>query len=265
MDPRSANRWIRLGSCLLLAAWALGCNEPGQTEIARGNVLASRKQFDEAAQAYRAAAQAMPQKARPRELLGHLLFDQHSLADARAAYEDAIQVEPKAALEAQLGLARLDAEEGKLDSGIERLGEVLQQQPANLFALLSRANLALQRGKEGDAELAVQDTARAMAIDQKNEAVLYVRGRAFIAQKKFAESKETFDLLAKAHPKSYLPDYGYARLAAVQGDKTGALSHLKDARQRTPPNLWRPAEVKADPAFRTLQDDPEFTAAVGSP
>jgi tetratricopeptide (TPR) repeat protein len=260
-------RTSRLCTCaglgLLLTVGALGCNEAGQTEIARGNVLASRRQFDEAAQAYRAAAEAAPGKARPRELLGHLMFDQRRLAEARAAYEDALRVEPQAAMEAELGLARLDAEEGKLDPAIERLTRILERQPTNLFARLSRANLALQRGKPEDSELALEDTARAMAIDSKNEAVLYGRGRAFIAQGKFAEAKETFDLLAKAHPRSYLPAYGYARLAAAQGDKAGALAHLREARQKTPPALWRAAEVQADPAFRSLQGDPDFTAAVG--
>src|SRR5688500_2225998 len=89
---------------LPLLALPQGCAEPGSTEIARGNVLSSQRKFDDAIAAYRAAAQAAPKRARPRELLGHVLFDRGDRAGARAAYEDALNVEPKVALEARIGI-----------------------------------------------------------------------------------------------------------------------------------------------------------------
>jgi len=171
-----------------LAVWA-ACTQPGQTEIARGNVLATRKDFEGALQAYRAAAEAAPNRAHPRELLGHLLFDSGRRAEARAAYQDALRVEPEAALEARLGLARLDAEAREFDRALERLNEVLEKQPNNLYALLSRASLELRAGGAEAAQRAISDTAKAMAIDQKSSAVLFLRGSSFLAAGSLAEAE----------------------------------------------------------------------------
>src|SRR5262245_41410559 len=79
-----------------------GCQEPGTAEIARGNVLASRGQYDEAIASYRAAAAAAPKSARPLELLGHLLADRGRGAESRQAYQQAIQLQPADSLEARL-------------------------------------------------------------------------------------------------------------------------------------------------------------------
>src|SRR5687767_11733501 len=130
-----------LSAVLLALVFCAGCNEPGQTEIARGNVLASQKKFDEAIEAYKAAGRAAPNKARPRELLGHVYFDQKRYAEARAAYEDALKAEPATAIEAEIGLARIAAEENRIPEAIDQLGKVLEKQPRNVYALLSRAHL----------------------------------------------------------------------------------------------------------------------------
>ncbi len=249
---------------VLLASLALACSEPGQTDIARGNVLASQKKFDEAIEAYRAAAQAAPKKARPRELLGHVLLDQKRQQEARAAYEEALQIDPKGAIEARIGLSRLDAEEGKLDSAIDRLGGLIEQQPGNVFARLSRANLAMRRSGPNDAELAVQDTAEAMRVDAKNPSVLYTRGSAFIAAKSFDQAQATFELLAKEHPRSPFAWYGLARLAAARQQRDQVLDHLREAlaRSKDNPGMLPAEEVRKDPAFAALKDDPEFLKVI---
>ena len=257
----------RLVTIAVAAAGALalgGCPEPGTTEIARGNVLASRGRHEEAIAAYRAASAAAPRSARPLELLGHVLFDRGRNAEARAAYQQALQVQPAEALEARLGLARLDAAEGKLDDAIAGLGEVLQGQRGNLFALLSRAQLEVKRGRPGDAEAALQDTAQAMLVDQKNAAVLYTRGLAFLAAGQPAEAGEAFRLLQQAHPRSPLWAYGQARVAMARGDRQGALDLLRQARERAAPESgFSAGEVRKDPAFAALADDPAFAAALG--
>jgi len=243
-----------------------GCTQPGQTEIARGNVLASRKDFNGALEAYRAAAQAAPGKAHPREVLGHLLFDLGRPAEARAAYEDALRVEPAGALEARIGLARLDADAGNLDRAVERLTQVLDQQPNNLYALLSRASVELRRGSAQDAERAIADTAVAMTIDAKSAAVLYMRGSSFLAAKQLNEAQEAFALLEERHPDIPLAWYGYARVASARGDKAAALRQLRVAREKAQrrTNDWNSSDVLQDPTLRALQGDPEFAAAIGA-
>lgn len=258
---------LLVSACALLAT---GCNEAGETEMARGNVLASRHQNEQAVEAYRKATVALPRAARPRELLGHVLFDLHRYTEARAAYQDALRVDPSEGLEARIGLARIDAEDGKLDDALAQLSLVLKAHPDNLYALLSRANVAIRRGHPADAELAITDTAQAMRIDKTNPSVLYTRGCAFIAGKGYDQAEEAFRLLEAAHPGSPLTAYGLARMASAKGDRFGALAHLRDARERASKSSdllggWRPDEVRADPAFRAIKDDPEFAQVVGGP
>lgn len=245
--------------------FAVACNEAGPTEIARGNVLVSRGKTAEAIEAYQAAARELPHKAQPRELLGHALLDQKRYAEARAAYQDAVAVEPPA-IEARLGLARLATETGDLKEAFEQLDQVLRVQPQNLYALLSRANLELKRGGDADLEQALVDTGRAVSLDAKSEPVLFARGEAFLATRRLDEARQAFELLRKEHPRSPLGWYGLARVAAAAGDRATAIADLQKARasaaeQKQP---WKPDEVRADPAFRSLSADPAFASAVGS-
>jgi tetratricopeptide (TPR) repeat protein len=243
------------------------CAEPGQTEQARGNVLASQHKLAQAAEAYRKAAQAVPGKARPRELLGHVLFDLQKWPEARAAYEEALKAEPAQALEAEVGLARLDTEQGKVPEAFERLTRVLEKAPENLYARLSRANLAMRRAGEQDARLALDDTAAALQVDPANAAVLYTRGCAFIAARDLVQAKQTFDLLALGSPKSPLAPYGMARAAGAANDRTEVIHNLREARARakSSPGAWKPDEVRQDPAFRFMRDDAEFVKELAEP
>src|SRR5260370_1578589 len=104
---------LRVASIAALCVFLSGaCVEPGQTEIARGNVLASQKKFEEALPAYRRAAEAAPHNASPRELLGHLLFDLGRSADARAAYTAALNLQPAHPLQPHTLLAPLPTAHG---------------------------------------------------------------------------------------------------------------------------------------------------------
>ena len=243
-----------------------GCQEPGDTEMARGNVLASRGQHEEAIAAYRAAAAASPASARPLELLGHVLQDRGRAAEARDAYRRAIELSPEGAVEARLGLAKLEASEGRLDGAIAQLTAVLEAEKNNLFALLSRAQLHLRRGGREGAEAAIQDTARAMLIDRRNAVVLYTRGQAFLAAGAPDQAAEAFRLLQEARPSSPLWAYGLAKVAMARGDRASALDGLRKARERASPGSgYSTSEVRKDPAFAALRDDPDFAAAVGEP
>src|SRR5258708_12554286 len=135
-----------------------GCSEPGQTEIARGNVLASQKKYADALAAYQAAAAAQPRKAHPQELAGHLLFDLGRSAEARMAYQEAVQREPQDALEAKIGLARLDAEHQRFDVALARLTGILEKNPQNLYALLSPSTLSLPPRNPAPLQHAFVDT-----------------------------------------------------------------------------------------------------------
>lgn len=252
-------------TALALAALGLAaCSEPGQTEMARGNALASRGQLDQAIEAYRAASAAASGKARPRELLGHALFGRRRLAEARGAYQEALRLEPPA-LEARIGLSRIEAEEGKLDQAIERLGEILSAQPRNLHARLSRAHLYLRRAGAGDAQRAIEDTALAMRAAPKNASVLYTRGCAFLAAGEASGAREAFELLGRAHPDSPLAPYGLARVSAAQGKETDVVLHLRQTREKAQrlPGAWEPEQIEKDPAFQFIKEKKDFQEVFG--
>jgi tetratricopeptide (TPR) repeat protein len=245
-------------------AGGIACNESGQVEIARGNALASRNDLDGALRAYEAAAKAAPKRARPHELIGHVFFDQRRFDEAEKAYRDAIAIDPDGALEARIGLARVEAEQGKIDPSIEQLNAILAKRPKNLYALLSRANLLIRRGRPGDTEQAIVDTATAMAIDASNSSVLYTRGNAFLAAGQLDKAEEAFRLLAGAHPNSALSAYGEARLASARKNRGIVLERLREAKKKASAvaGAWHPNEVRTDSAFQWLKDDPEFVSLI---
>ena len=50
----------------------------------------------------------------------------------------------------------------------------------------------------------------------------------------------------------------------AKGDRAGALDALRRARERAAPESgWSAGDVRKDPAFGPLKDDPAFAAALG--
>lgn len=243
------------------------CSEPGQAEIARGNVLVNARRYDDAIEAYKAACRAAPKQARPRELLGHALFDRQRWPEARAAYQEALALQPTAALEAQLGLARVDAQEEKLDAAIDRLTTLLERHPESVYARLSRASLVLRRNRPGDAELALADTAAALQLDPTGGPALYTRACAQLGARQLDQAAQTLEALEKAQPGSALAAYGMARVAAARGARLDVLLHLREAkkRARSTPGGLQLAAVRSDSAFRSMKEDPDFIREVSEP
>ena len=261
-SPRSARHV--LGATLGAFMALIGCQEPGAADMSRGNVAASRNQPREALEAYRAAAGALPGSARPRELEGHVLLELRRPAEARAAYEAALALEPEAALEARVGLARLEATEGHVHEALKRLDALLAQRPDYTFALVTRAAVSLRRGTPEDVERALADSERALRAGAREPNALYVRGSALLAARRYAEAGETFDRLREARPDLALAAYGLARLAGARDDEKEVLTHLRQARERAG-DRWNPEEVLADPLFERFRRDTGLRAVVGSP
>jgi tetratricopeptide (TPR) repeat protein len=158
----------------------------------------------------------------------------------------------------------VDANEGRYQEALERLNQVLSQQPNNLYALLSRASIALRRGNPGDAQAAITDTAKAMLVDSNNASVLYLRGSSFVAAGELDQAAGAFERLEQTQPNLPLAWYGYARLASARDDKVAALANLAQAREKALklPGGWNGGQVLADPTLRSLRNEPEFSALV---
>ncbi|MBK7858847.1 MAG: tetratricopeptide repeat protein [Archangiaceae bacterium] len=233
---------------------ALACSSPGQNEVDEGNRLAAAGRFDDAASSYRAAC-AKTRSARPRELLGMSLHAAGKLDEARAAWLEAAQLQPDAA-DAQLGLSRIDLERGDLSAALDRLDRILERQPKNHRARTERAIVLLKRHGQGDAEHAYADSQLALASAPHDPDALYTHASACLASKKLAEATAAFGRLKPLRPA--LAAWGLARVAAAESRNTDVIVHLREARDAADAG-WVASEVREDPAFRYLWDDPEFS------
>ena len=103
-----------------------------------------------AARAFQAAIAQTPQDAAAHSRYGDMLQTAHRFADAEAAYQQALAIDPAHAA-AKLGLARIA--QGRFEKRAEELArEVLADDPDNLQARLLLARLALEVGDLARAE-----------------------------------------------------------------------------------------------------------------
>lgn len=244
----------------LLLLLSLGCAEPGSAAISRGNRAALEGHLDEAVVAYQQACTEAPQLSRAHALLGNALWASGKNAEALAAWQEAVQLDP-GQLDASIGLWRSDLEAGNPTAAIERLNAALSKAPTRPELRSARALALIRRNADGDLARADEDSETAFRGAPKAPDVLYTRGSVLIAAHRFNEAQSTLDTLERLAPRSPLGPYGLARLAAAQSRKTDVMLHLRAARSAAG-SSWQPAPVAADPAFAFLKDDPDFAREV---
>jgi tetratricopeptide (TPR) repeat protein len=242
---------------LALALLAGGCHERGQTHLARGNVLQNQGKTDEALAEYRAAAEADPLASTPWLRIGDLLYSQGKKEASVSAYQQSGERNP-GQLEAWTGLARAQSDLGRPTEARASLGRALAVRPSDLYARLSRAQLALD---QGDVPQALADAQEAVRIDDRNPSSLFLYGCALVAAKDFAAAAATFDRLQTATPSSPLGPYGRARLELARGDRPRALEALRSLQAVDPEAR---AKLASDPHFAELRGDPTFASLVGA-
>lgn len=246
---------------LLLALF--GCEGKGEALIAKANSLAQKGQLDDAAKAYDEASKLLPTDSRPLELLGNVKLEKADVAGARAAFEQALKLNP-ASVDSLLGLGRLEGQAGNFDQALQFLAQAVDKAPDRVDVRAWRAVFLLARGAPADVELALKDADTALLQAPGDSSALYVRGNALIAAKRFDDAREAFSELGRLQPQSPLSDYGLARVAAAQADRIGALAQLRSAQEKskTFPKALSPADIRKDPAFRFLENDPDFQTLV---
>lgn len=249
----------RTGLLFSLCLLVFGCEGKGEALVARGNALAAKGELDEAAKAYDEGAKLLPNDSRPLELLGNVKLEVRDVGAARIAFEQALKINPSS-VDSLLGLGRLEGQAGRLDQALQYLAQAVDKAPDRQDVRSWRAAYLVTRGAPADVELALKDVDHALSAQPDDPSALYVRGNALIAAKKYDDAKKSFEALAAAAPTSALADYGLARLAAAQGDRLGALAQLRAARDKSKndPKALPGDEVRKDPAFRFLENDPDF-------
>lgn len=91
-----------------------------------------------------------PNEAQYHTLLGHARAQAGELPRARAAYDQALKLNPQF-VAAQLGLARLDGRERQDEAAVRRLTAILAQDERNVEALMESAYVAERRGQRDEA------------------------------------------------------------------------------------------------------------------
>jgi tetratricopeptide (TPR) repeat protein len=270
----------RLAFALMAAAACSG--DPSAAHLARGNVLVNTGHATEAVAEYREAARLSPKRAHALERLGDTLYDLGRKNEALEAYREATVREPSA-FTARIGAARVLTDEGRFAEGRAELTAVLEQQPTNLYALLSRGNLA-QRA--GDAKAALRDYETAVHLKSDNVPALYQYGLALLSDGQVVEAERTFDRIVQVAPGAPEGFHGRARVLAQRGDADGAARALAraaalvahDARARLAEQGLKGealdraaadaarrsvAQMRAEAAFARYADDASFRRTAG--
>src|SRR5438105_565978 len=149
---------MKVRKTLPLLVLVAGCTgDPAAPHLARGNVLVNNGRRAEAAVEYRLAAEKNPRSEQARERMGDVLYDLGRKDEALVAYREALKIDP-GSVTASVGAARVLADNRDWAGARAVLTAALEKSPTNLFALLSRGNLA---ARAGDKKAALADYQRA--------------------------------------------------------------------------------------------------------
>ncbi|HVK54668.1 MAG TPA: XrtA/PEP-CTERM system TPR-repeat protein PrsT [Burkholderiales bacterium] len=124
---------------------AAGLETGGQANVLRILTSLSRKEYDKAEKAVQAMEKEQPNNPLTYNLKAAVLGGRGKLADARAALEKAITLQPTF-LPAVINLAQLDLRERNPQAARQRFETILQKDPNNLQALLALAGFGGQLG-----------------------------------------------------------------------------------------------------------------------
>ncbi len=236
-----------------LALLVCACADPGQAALDEGNRLAAQGLWVDARASFERAASAAKLPGRARLQLGNALLMLDAGTDAQAAFEKVLAAAPDS-LDAELGLARVDLSLGKANDAIARLDRVMPRAGRRADLPTLRALALLARADPGDFERALTDTTQAVSAEPRDLSALYLRGSAQLALSKYADAQSTFDTLERLQPKSPVPAWGLARLAAAQGRRADVILHLRTAVARGAAT----SDLARDPAWAFLASDPDF-------
>lgn len=170
-----------------------------------------------------------PANASYQHLLGLALSSSGQAAEARKAYETALKLDPEL-LNAQLSLARLDAQQGQWAQAEQRLIAQNRKHPSSVEVLLELAKLTESRGRLADAERWLENAIAAASTRELRPLVSMVTLR--LRQRNPDGALEASrQLIAKA-PEDLVALITHARTQIAVGQGNAARSTLVNASRR---------------------------------
>lgn len=212
-----------------------------QTQLAYGALLRQQGQAEQALELFRTVRKEAQNNA---ELQGTSLLEEaetllalRQFDSALALLEGAIQLsDPGMAGTALLKRAQILQEVGRLDEAAALLrqvaGKFADTGELSVLARMSLAQLEASRGKLPEAIALFDDLLKDPNAAGLKPHLLQAKGQAELEGKKFDEAKATFEQLAKLSEDpeaSANARFGLAQLLVAQGDRTAAVTLLKDA------------------------------------
>lgn len=173
---------------------------------------------------------------RPNTVPASKLYDTHvmrgnahlglqQLTEARAAYDAAVKINPKAA-DAKIGHSRLSIIDRNMAEATATIDEALKLEPRNVEALLIRGELLRLQNKF---QQAYTNFDAALNIESDNLGALLGRAATLVELNRTAEAQRDLDLLFKRAPGHPMAHYLGARLAWQKKDIVKAREHLQSA------------------------------------
>lgn len=216
-----------------LQALRLDANNP-EVHNTLGNIHAERGQNEQAMEHYQRALKVVPGFARAHYNLGDSLVELNRVAEAKQCYLKAAELDP-AYLEPQRRLAELAASAGDWSGAVHYYSNVVQLD-TNQFAAWNNLGGAL--AELGQFREATPHFLRALAIkpDFTNAQVNLVRAMTQFSNADKDQLRENFSVSSSESARAH---YAQARRLHRQGNRKGALEHLRAAAQLDP--TWREA------------------------
>lgn len=199
-------------------------NSYAQTSL--GRFLRLKKQYPEAEQAFRKAADIDTKAFEPRMALGDLYLIHFGKPEAAAsAYESALNIDPQRA-SAHYAMGVAQAKLGNSERAVAELRKAGELEPNNPLPSLELTRVYLMLKKPDDALNAVD---QAIKIDPNLVDAGLLRGDILLAKGDVAEAEKEYVDLASRHQKLAGPQLHLAMLQQHQGKNEAAIKSYQSA------------------------------------
>lgn len=256
---------------LALVLGATACDPADARHRAAGTILFNQKKYAEALVEFEKAVQANPKEPGNHILVGNALVELGRTDEARAAYEEALRLDPRAG-EAHRALAILVAQTAAPGdrAAYERfrahIEAVVDANPKDLNALAA-AGYTLSRyadPRDPDEYQRAQRRAeelfrQALAMDDRNPTILFNLALVYARKGDRDTALKVLDRLGRVDAQPGFATYGRAVVLAILGDADGALAATDELLKST---SLDPQSLQEDPLLQPLRSDPRFVALI---
>ncbi|MBS0178438.1 MAG: tetratricopeptide repeat protein [Nitrospira sp.] len=196
-----------------------------QVWLALADFLRLRRGKEAAESAFRQAMKQLPYSTKIPLALAALYEHEKDMNAARNIYDSMIKEQDKkpAGLDARVKIAQLDFAAGKQDEALQRLGEVLRENPRSAEGLILQGKIALIGKKGRDAVQAFRTVLR----DQPELAhVQHLLGQAYLHTGETQLARESFERAVALNPGAVESGFALATLESQAGQGPKARARL---------------------------------------